>query len=253
MTGRAHELAGDAAGLPALVLFVELTEPEDSEELEQLIDAQQRARDLARDRAWKQSLADNGLIERFCNGDTEAFSELAAKYQYKLMGVVSRLIHDRADAEDIVQEALIKAYRALPGFRNDSSFYTWLFTVALNTARNFKIAQNRRGALCVPHPKADDEVDYDENEMVDIQTPLAELEQKRLLYALNDALDSMPEHLSYPLVLCQIEGMSYEEIAATMLCPPGTVRSRVFRARELMAAKMAHLVNLQVYRRKERQ
>lgn len=201
-----------------------------------------RGRTVARSRSWQQRIEDQCLVSRFQAGETEAFSILASKYQGKLMRVVSRLIQDRADAEDVVQEALIRAYRALPAFRGDSAFYTWLFTIGMNLAKNFRKRTAKRACLsvrCQGHP--DDDV-HEQPVAVDMHTPMAELEQKQLLQALNEILDTLPAHLSSPLILCHIEGMSYEEISHVMSCPLGTVRSRIFRARELICLKMAPLL-----------
>lgn len=224
--GRLIDKVGNAAVTPDIV---------------QMAVEMQRRRAVARSRSWQQRIEDHSLVLRFQAGETEAFSVLASKYQGKLMRVVSRLIQDRADAEDVVQDALIRAYRALPAFRGDSAFYTWLFTIGMNLAKNFKKMKARRACLsvtCQGHP------DDDANEQpvaVDVHTPLAELEQKQLVRALNEILDTLPAHLSSPLILCHIEGMSYEEISHVMSCPLGTVRSRIFRAREIIGLKLAPL------------
>lgn len=201
-------------------------------------------------RAWKDRADDEVLVARFQSGDTAAFSLLVQKYQDKLMRVVSRLVHNRPDAEDVVQETFIRAYRALPQFRGESGFYTWLFTIGMNAAKNFRITQVRKFDVWLQSGADPDDPSYEGPVSVDMNSPMAELETKQLIAALNSVLDAMPEHLSIPLILCQIEGMSYEDIATTMQCPTGTVRSRIFRARELIATKLAPLVDARSLLRK---
>lgn len=178
---------------------------------------------------------DDLLIQRFQAGEREVFNLLAAKYQGKLMRLVSRLIHNKADAEEVVQDALIRAYRALPGFRREAAFYTWLFQIALNVARNFKKRESLMADVSVKLRLDDDEQHL---EIVDDHSPASSLENKQTVAALNNALDNMPSKLSGPLLLREFEGMSYDEIAQVLSCPIGTVRSRISRARELIAAKL---------------
>lgn len=200
-------------------------------------------RALARTRSWKHRIEDDALVAKFQDGMSTAFNELTTKYQARLLRLVSRLIHDRADAEDVVQEALIRAYRALPAFRGDSAFYTWLFTIVVNTAKNFRSSQSKRACLSVKVASGSYEGSDEAPVIIDFHTPLAELEKKQIILALNRVLDAMPEAYSLPFILYQIEGMSYEDIAQTMACPMGTVRSRIARARSLIAAKLAPFVS----------
>ena len=220
-------------------------EPEVNGEKRQLDATAQAVRALARSLALNQRIADDELVARFRNGESAAFNELASKYQGRLMRVVSRLIHNKADAEDVVQEALLRAYRAMPNFRGDSAFYTWLFAISINTAKNFKTIQKKKACLSVCPIIGLDDSDYEAPVAIDLDTPLARLEQKQMIVALDAAVDAMPEYLSVPLILCQLEGMSYDDIAQTMSCPVGTVRSRIYRARELLAHQMAPFLNPQ--------
>lgn len=186
-------------------------------------------------------LRDGTLVRRFQEGETESYSRLALKYQGKLMRLIARIIPNRADAEEVVQEALIRAYKALPEFRGDSAFYTWLFTITMNTALNFRKTEQRRAHVAVG--AYDDDEQYHPQEAADIRTPGVELEHKQQLLALDATLDAIPQHLAAPLILCQIEGMSYDEIADFIGCPTGTVRSRISRARELIAARLKPLMD----------
>ena len=191
-------------------------------------------------------LGDAVLVRRFQEGDTESYSRLASKYQGKLMRLIARIVPNRADAEEVVQEAMIRAYKALPEFRGDSAFYTWLFTITMNTALNFRKSEHRRANVAVASGGHDEDEQYHLHEAADIHTPVAELEHKQLLHALDATLDAMPQHLAAPLILCQIDGMSYDEIAAFIGCPTGTVRSRIFRARELIAARLKPWIDPQL-------
>lgn len=187
--------------------------------------------------------ADEALVCRAQQGDRAAFDQLVLKYQRKLLRVLSRMTYDQADVQDIVQETFIRAYRALPSFRREASFYTWLFRIGINSARNHRVAKMLRADVS-QQLVADTDESHDEGKAVpDDQSPIALLENKQTLMALSDALDDMPVHLSGPLLLCELEGLSYLEISAVMKCPIGTVRSRIFRARELVAAKLAPLLD----------
>lgn len=207
--------------------------------------ATQAARARARSKALEQRLSDDELVKRSVNGELAAFSELASKYQCKLMRVVSRLIHNKADAEDVVQETLLRAYRAIPDFRGNAAFYTWLYAISINTAKSFNKAQNKKACLSVCQASGLDDGEHVAPVAIDLDTPLAKLEQKEILVALNAAVDAMPEYLSIPLILCEIDGMSYEDIGQAISCPVGTVRSRIFRARELLAHQLAPFLNSQ--------
>jgi RNA polymerase sigma-70 factor (ECF subfamily) len=186
-------------------------------------------------------LTDQVLIERVQNGDKQAFNLLVIKYQNKVCNLISRYVGNSGDVPDIAQEAFIKAYRAIPTFRGESAFYTWLYRIAVNTAKNHIVAQGRR-------PPAQDvdaeDAEYYENGSVlkEISNPenitLSE-ELKRAVFA---ALDSLPEDLKTAMTLRELEGLSYEDIAAVMDCPVGTVRSRIFRAREAVEKRIQPLL-----------
>lgn len=186
--------------------------------------------------------ADKALIERVKKGDKAAFDLLVIKYQSRIINLVMRFVRNQADAMDVTQEAFIKAYRALPNFRGDSAFYTWLYRIAVNTAKNFLAVQaNRR----MP------EVDQDpaEMEQIDTGTALKELdtpENMLLTQEIQDtvvrAIENLPEDLRTAITLRELEGMSYEEIAESMDCPIGTVRSRIFRAREAIDKYLEPLI-----------
>lgn len=178
------------------------------------------------------------LVERARNGDKRAFELLVEKYRRKIIRLLSRMIRDSEEVEDIAQEAFIKAYRALPQYRGDAAFYTWLYRIAVNTAKNYLAARNRN-VLTVSDMASDDEDKGEEYRMApDLDTPDAQLLSKQIAYAVNEAVEALPEELRTAITLREIEGMSYEDIATVMGCPIGTVRSRIFRAREAIAAKL---------------
>lgn len=187
--------------------------------------------------------ADLVLVERVQAGDREAFGLLVSKYQRKLLRLVGRFVRDHAEAEDVTQEAFIKAYRALPGFRGESAFYTWLYRIGVNTAKNWLIAHNRRMPT-VSDIGADDKTDLDEGGLLrDDTTPEHVMMSKQIGETVNAAMDALPEELRTAIALREIEGLSYEEIAQVMDCPIGTVRSRIFRAREAIATRLRPLLN----------
>jgi RNA polymerase sigma-70 factor (ECF subfamily) len=181
--------------------------------------------------------ADLALVRRVQRGDKRAFDLLVGKYQLRLAKLVGRLVSDRAEVQDVVQEAFIKAYRALPHFRGDSAFYTWLYRIAVNAAKNHLVARSRR-------PPADDvditDGDVEEAGVVvaDLATPESYTARDELAAALASALAELPEDLRTALTLCEMEGLSYDEIARVLDCPIGTVRSRIFRARRALEAKL---------------
>ena len=180
---------------------------------------------------------DQQLVERAQRGDKHAFELLVVKYQRRLGRLISRFVRDSAEAEDVTQEAFIKAYRALPGFRGESAFYTWLYRIAVNTAKNYLVAHKRQPVSS--DVQAEDAENYEEGDLLrDIATPEAELHTKQIAQAVNEAVDALPEELRTAITLREIEGMSYEDIAQMMECPIGTVRSRIFRAREASAEKI---------------
>lgn len=178
------------------------------------------------------------LVERVRAGDKQAFGLLVEKYRRKLLRLLSRMVRDPDEMEDIAQETFIKAYRALPQFRGEAAFYTWLYRIAVNTAKNHLAAKGK--AMPTVSAQAMDEDDEPDERLVaqDISTPESELLSKQVAIAVNEAVEALPEELRQAITLREIEGMSYEEIADYMGCPIGTVRSRIFRAREAIAVKL---------------
>jgi RNA polymerase sigma-70 factor (ECF subfamily) len=185
---------------------------------------------------------DQLLVERVQRGDKKAFELLVSKYQRKLMRLVSRLVHDQAEAEDVVQESFIKAYRALANFRGDAAFYTWLYRIGINTAKNYLVSQGRRAPTSTDADIEEAETFVDADGLRDMNTPESLLASKQIAETVNAAMMSLPEELRNAISLREIEGMSYEEISEVMLCPIGTVRSRIFRAREAIAQKLRPLL-----------
>lgn len=185
---------------------------------------------------------DQLLVERVQRGDKKAFELLVSKYQRKLMRLVSRLVYDHAEAEDVVQEAFIKAYRALPNFRGESAFYTWLYRIGVNTAKNHLVTQGRRAPTSTDADVDEAESFADADGLRDINTPESLLASKQIAETVNSAMSTLPEELRNAITLREIEGLSYDEIAEVMLCPIGTVRSRIFRAREAIAEKLRPLL-----------
>ncbi len=184
---------------------------------------------------------DQALVERAQKGDKRAFELLVIKYRRKVERLLSRMVRDAAEVEDITQEAFIKAYRALPQFRGESAFYTWLYRIAVNTAKNYLVARKRQPVSS--DVQAEDAENYEEGDLLrDVATPDAELQSKQIAQAVNAAVDALPEELRNAITLREIEGLSYEEIAQMMDCPIGTVRSRIFRAREAIAEKIRPLL-----------
>jgi len=186
---------------------------------------------------------DQQLVERVQRGDKQAFGLLVAKYQRKLARFLSRLIRDSAEVEDVAQETFIKAYRALPSFRGDSAFYTWLYRIGINTAKNYLVSQGRRAPTTTDFDSEEAETFDDGDQLRDINTPERLLMTKQIGNTVNEAMEALPEELKTAIVLREIEGLSYEEIAAIMECPIGTVRSRIFRAREAISEKLKPLLD----------
>ncbi|MBC7860436.1 MAG: RNA polymerase sigma factor RpoE [Burkholderiaceae bacterium] len=192
---------------------------------------------------------DQLLVERVQSGDKRAFDILVSKYQRRLMRLVSRLVHDPAEAEDVVQETFIKAYRALRHFRGDSAFYTWLYRIGINTAKNYLVTQGRRTPTSTDTDAEQAEAFDEGDNLRDINTPESMLASKQIAETVNSAMDLLPLELRTAIVLREIEGLSYEEISAIMACPIGTVRSRIFRAREVIAEKLRPLLDMPIDKR----
>lgn len=185
---------------------------------------------------------DQQLVVRAQHGDRQAFGLLVSKYQRKLARLLSRLIRDPAEVEDVSQETFIKAYRALGSFRGDSAFYTWLYRIGINTAKNYLVSQGRRAPTRTEYDSEEAE-GFEEGELLrDINTPERMLFSKEIGETVNAAMEALPEELRTAITLREIEGMSYEDIAKMMDCPIGTVRSRIFRAREAVAEKLRPLL-----------
>lgn len=185
---------------------------------------------------------DQQLVERAQRGDKHAFELLVGKYQRRLGRLINRFVRNAAEAEDLTQEAFIKAYRALPAFRGDSAFYTWLYRIGINTAKNHLLAQGRRAPTSTAFD-AEEAEDFEEASLLhEVATPENELMSRQVVEVVNASLQQLPEDLRTALTLREIEGLSYEEIAAVMNCPIGTVRSRIFRAREVVAANLRPLL-----------
>jgi RNA polymerase sigma-70 factor (ECF subfamily) len=184
---------------------------------------------------------DQALVARVQRGDKHAFDLLVRKYQHRIMKVLSRYLHDQEDVLDIAQESFIKAYRALPTFRGDSAFYTWLYRIAINTAKNHLVSQSRRPTQGL--------VDSQEAEQYESATELQENAtpehialKDEIGRVINKAFEELPDDLRTAITLRELEGLSYEEIAEAMSCPVGTVRSRIFRAREAIDKKLEPLL-----------
>ncbi len=187
--------------------------------------------------------ADRLLVERVQAGDKQAFGLLVAKYQRKLSRLIGRMVRDQTEVEDIVQDSFIRAYRALPGFRNDSAFYTWLYRIGVNTAKNWLVTHGRRVS-------ATDQMDGEEGDagaqselLHDSDTPERLLMTRQIGETVNAAMEALPEDLRTAIMLREIDGLSYEEIAQVMDCSIGTVRSRIFRARDAISARLRPLLD----------
>lgn len=192
-------------------------------------------------RMTDQQETDQQLVARVQKGDRRAFDLLVVKYQHRILALVNRFVSDFSEAQDVTQEAFVKAYRALPNFRGDSQFYTWMYRIAVNTAKNYLVSRKRRT------PTRDVDIDdaeffAEESSMQDISSPDALLQRDQLKKVVFDAIDELPEELRRAISLRELEGLSYEEIADVMDCPIGTVRSRIFRAREAIERKMQSLM-----------
>lgn len=185
---------------------------------------------------------DRALVERVRRGDVRAFDLLVRKYRHKILGLISRYVHDWSECEDVAQEAFVRAWRALPAFRGESAFYTWMYKIAVNTAKNHLVAQGRR-------PPADD-LDADTAVQIDAgarlrdeATPEHEMARREIERTVFETVEALPEELRVAITLREVDGLSYEEIAERMGCPIGTVRSRIFRAREAIDIQLRPLLS----------
>ena len=184
---------------------------------------------------------DKELVKRVQKGDLAAFDMLFARYQSKILNLISRYVRDPEEVQDVAQEAFIKAYRALPKFRGESAFYTWLYRIAINTAKNHLVARSRR-------PPASDvdveDADYrdDADALRDLEDPESAMAREQLRNTILTAIDDLPDELRSALTLREFEGLSYEQIAQVLDCPVGTVRSRIFRAREFVDQRMQPVI-----------
>jgi len=192
---------------------------------------------------------DQQLVARAQAGDKHAFELLVVKYQRKLGRLVSRLVRNSAEAEDVTQEAFIKAYRALGAFRGDSAFYTWLYRIGINTAKNYLVAQGRRAPTTTAMDNEEAENFEDAERLHDFNTPEAELMSRQIAETVNASMEALPEELRTAIRLREIEGLSYDEIASLMNCPIGTVRSRIFRAREAISERLRPQLDISKDRR----
>jgi len=186
---------------------------------------------------------DQQLVERAQSGDKRAYELLVIKYQRRLARLISRFVRDASEVDDVTQEAFIKAYRALPSFRGESAFYTWLYRIGINTAKNYLLALRRRAPTSTVFDAEESEGFEDAGLLQEVSTPENELMSKQVVEVVNSSLQQLPDDLRTALTLREIEGLSYEEIADVMNCPIGTVRSRIFRAREAIAENLRPLLD----------
>ncbi|RUO32297.1 RNA polymerase sigma factor RpoE [Aliidiomarina sedimenti] len=184
---------------------------------------------------------DQQLVERVQQGDQAAFDILVKKYQHKIMSLISRYVKQQGDVPDVAQEAFIKAYRALPNFRGDSAFYTWLYRIAVNTAKNYLVSRGRKPPG-TDIDAQDAEFLDDGHGLKDIASPESQMLSDEIKAVVLDAINALPDDLKQAITLRELDGMGYEEIAVTMDCPIGTVRSRIFRAREAIDKKLKPLL-----------
>jgi RNA polymerase sigma-70 factor, ECF subfamily len=194
------------------------------------------------DESRKNAEQDQLLVEKVLLGENKAFDLLVLKYQQRIVQLVNRFVKDPSEAQDVAQEAFIKAYRALPKFRGDSAFYTWLYRISINTAKNYLVSRSRR--------HSDYEVDVQNAEQVEnapqlkgMDTPDSVLMNEQIVTTIKAAIEKLPDEMRTAITLREFEGMSYEEIAQAMDCPVGTVRSRIFRAREAIDEKLSPLLD----------
>ena len=194
------------------------------------------------DRTRKIEQLDEELVSRVQQGDKSAYDILVIRYQHKIIQLVNRYVKDHSEAQDVAQETFIKAYKALGSFRGDSAFYTWLYRIAINTAKNYLVSRIRRNS--------DSQIDVQDAEAIEnapqlqgLETPERHLLGEEILQTIQSAIEHLPEEMRVAIMLREFEGMSYEEIAEAMDCPVGTVRSRIFRAREAIDNKLNPLLD----------
>ena len=185
---------------------------------------------------------DQEWVRRVQHGDKHAFDFLVKKYQRRLARLLSRFVRDPAEVEDVTQEAFVKAYRALPGFRGESVFYTWLYRIGINTAKNYLVAAKQRPILSADFEDEDGDKTSAGEQIPDLNTPETEYMNRQIVETVNQAVATLPEDLRTAITLREMEGLSYEDIAIAMDCPIGTVRSRIFRARDAISAQLKPLL-----------
>ena len=189
--------------------------------------------------------SDQELVDRAKNGDLKAFDLLVLKYQRRVFRLISRVIKNNSEVEDVAQECFIKAFRAIHQFRGDSAFYTWLYRIAVNTAKNYLFSKGRRPIALSELKKSEDTDSFDMLDAVSNENPEGNMAGLQIAEAVNKAVKKLPDELSAAVVLREMDGLSYEEIAEVMNCPIGTVRSRIFRAREAIAQELRPLLETQ--------
>lgn len=189
----------------------------------------------------RNELLDDELVRRVQNGDKKAFDVLVRRYQHKIVPLITRYLKDPSEAQDVAQESFVKAYRALPNFRGDSAFYTWLYRIAINTAKNHLVSRARRSSDFDIDVETAEQYGISER-LMDQGTPEHLLLRDEIAQTVRQAIEDLPDELRTAITLREFDGMSYEEIAQTMSCPVGTVRSRIFRAREAIDKKLSPLL-----------
>ena len=185
---------------------------------------------------------DQALVERAQKGEQKAFELLMSKYQRRLVRLISRFVKDEHEVNDVAQEAMIRAYRALPNFRGHSAFYTWLYRIAINTAKNFLVTSGKLPFVSAETANEDGDILDLSDQIADYHTPEAEMINREILQTVESTISHLPEDLRKAITLREMDGLSYEEIAKIMDCPIGTVRSRIFRAREVIAKDLRPLL-----------
>jgi RNA polymerase sigma-70 factor (ECF subfamily) len=183
------------------------------------------------------------IVQRVQAGDKKAYNLLVSKYQRRVARLLTRMVKNQEDIDDVVQDTFIKAYRAIGNFRGESAFYTWIYRIAINTAKNHLVTQNRRPMTLNDSNDDDSETFEDNSALSNIDTPESLMQTKQIGEAVNEAMAALPDDLREAIIMREIDGLSYEEIASAMDCPIGTVRSRIFRAREAISQKIKPLLD----------